>query len=215
MIARTEASCSRCGAPQSITTYNSINVGEQPELKAQVLDGSLFVWECPHCGTRNLLRCRLLYHDPSERLMVWLTGGDAELEDKVAEAYGAAGELKDYTLRFVDEPGDLIEKVKVFDAGLDDVVMEMTKYVVRMEMASSVGNRGEEILNAPFRFLQMDGADNEIRFAYPFDGGMQVAAAGFNVYEDCRGILKRNPDIAAAASGFARVDAAFVSRFFR
>lgn len=215
MIARTEASCSRCGASHSITTYNSINVGEQPELKAQVLDGSLFVWECPHCGTRNLLRCRLLYHDPSERLMVWLTGGDAELEDKVAEAYGAAGELKDYTLRFVDEPGDLIEKVKVFDAGLDDVVMEMTKYVVRMEMASSVGNRGEDILNAPFRFLQMDGADNEIRFAYPFDGGMQVAAAGFNVYEDCRGILKRNPDIAAAASGFARVDAAFVSRILR
>ena len=215
MIARTEATCSRCGAPHSVTTYNSINVGEQPELKAQVLDGSLFVWECPHCGTRNLLRCRLLYHDPSERLMVWLTGGDTELESKVGEAYGAAGELKDYVLRFVDEPGDLIEKVKIFDAGLDDLVMEMTKYVVRMEMASSLEGRGEELLNAPFRFLQMDGADNEIHFAYPFDGGMQMAAAGFNVYEDCRGILGRNPGIAAAAAGFARVDAAFVTRFFK
>jgi hypothetical protein len=44
---------------------------------------------------------------------------------------------------------------------------------------------------------------------------MQMAAAGFNVYEDCRGILKRNPALAAAASGFARVDAAFIGRYLR
>ena len=44
---------------------------------------------------------------------------------------------------------------------------------------------------------------------------MQMAAVGFNVYEDCRGILKRNPAMAEAAAGFAKVDAAFVGRYFR
>ena len=215
MTSRTEVSCSRCGARNSVTTYDSINVAETPGLKARVLDGSLFVWECPHCGARNLVRSQTLYHDPSERLMVWLTGGSEDLERKVREAYGGLEEMKGYTARFVDDPGSLIEKVKIFDAGLDDVVMEMTKYVSRIEVAESRKDRAADVMGAAFRFLKLDGADNEMTFAYPLDGQMQLVAVGFNVYEDCRGILKRNPAMAAAAAGFARVDAAFVARFLR
>ena len=215
MTSRAEVSCTHCGARNSVTTYDIINVNENPGLKSRVLDGSLFVWECPHCGARNLLRCQTLYHDPSERLMVWLTGGSEELESKARKAYGGLEEMKGYTARFVDDPGSLIEKVKIFDAGLDDVVMEMAKYVSRIEVAESRKDRAADILNAAFRFLKLDGADNEMTFAYPLDGQMQMVAVGFNVYEDCRGILKRNPEMAAAATGFARVDAAFVERFLR
>ena len=215
MTSRAEVSCTHCGARNSVTTYDIINVNENPGLKSRVLDGSLFVWECPHCGARNLLRCQTLYHDPAERLMVWLTGGSEELESKARKAYGGLEEMKGYTARFVDDPGSLIEKVKIFDAGLDDVVMEMAKYVSRIEVAESRKDRAADILNAAFRFLKLDGADNEMTFAYPLDGQMQMVAVGFNVYEDCRGILKRNPEMAAAATGFARVDAAFVERFLR
>ena len=215
MISRTEYPCSRCGSRCEVTSYDSINVRETPELKAQVLDGSLFVWECPYCGTRNLLRCQTLYHDPDEKLMVWLTLGSEDLEERVRSAYGGLEELKGYTARFVDDAGSLIEKVKIFDAGLDDAVMEMAKYVTRMEICGSLKDRADEISNAPFKFLRLDGADGEITFAYPLDGQMHMAAVGFNVYEDCRGILKRNPAMAEAAAGFAKVDAAFVGRYFR
>ena len=215
MTSRTEYPCSRCGSRCEVTSYDSINVRETPELKAQVLDGSLFVWECPYCGTRNLLRCQTLYHDPDEKLMVWLTLGSENLEERVRSAYGGLEELKGYTARFVDDAGSLIEKVKIFDAGLDDVVMEMAKYVTRMEICGNLKDRADEISNAPFKFLRLDGADGEITFAYPLDGQMHMAAVGFNVYEDCRGILKRNPAMAEAAAGFAKVDAAFVGRYFR
>ena len=215
MTSRTEYPCSRCGSRCEATSYDSINVRETPELKAQVLDGSLFVWECPCCGTRNLLRCQTLYHDPDEKLMVWLTLGSEDLEERVRSAYGGLEELKGYTARFVDDAGSLIEKVKIFDAGLDDVVMEMAKYVTRMEMCGSLKDRADEVSNAPFKFLRLDGADGEITFAYPLDGQMHMVAVGFNVYEDCRGILKRNPAMAEAAAGFAKVDAAFVGRYFR
>lgn len=215
MTSRTEYPCSRCGSRCEVTSYDSINVRETPELKAQVLDGSLFVWECPYCGTRNLLRCQTLYHDPDEKLMVWLTLGSEDLEERVRSAYGGLEELKGYTTRFVDDAGSLIEKVKIFDAGLDDVVMEMAKYVTRMEICGNLKDRADEISNAPFKFLRLDGADGEITFAYPLDGQMHMAAVGFNVYEDCRGILKRNPAMAEAAAGFAKVDAAFVGRYFR
>lgn len=215
MFSHTEASCIRCGSLQTITVHDSINVREEPALKAEVLDGSAFVWECAQCGARNLVRSQTLYHDPDERLMIWLTLGSEELEERVREAYGGMEELKGYTARFVDDAGSLIEKVKIFDAGLDDVVMELTKYVVRMELRGSMRERADELASAPFKFLRLDGADGEITFAYPLDGQMLMAAVGFNVYEDCRGILNRNPAMAAAASGFAKVDAAFVSRYFR
>ena len=44
---------------------------------------------------------------------------------------------------------------------------------------------------------------------------MELVAVGFNVYEDCAGILRRNPLIRESARGLATVDQAWLSRFFR
>ena len=44
---------------------------------------------------------------------------------------------------------------------------------------------------------------------------MELLAVGFNVYEDCAGILARNPQIRDAATGLAEIDQAWLSRFFR
>ena len=123
------ASCSRCGGKHSVETYPSINVALNPDLKTRVQDGSLFVWECPYCGARNLLKYQTLYHDPAEKLMVWLLPGDAEPPAQVADA---VKELDGYTLRLVREVGDLVEKVKIHACGLDDVLVEMCKYVTRL-----------------------------------------------------------------------------------
>lgn len=215
MTTETTGICSRCREENKVTIYNSINIGEQPELKDAVLDGSAFVWTCPHCGTLNLLQYQTLYHDPSEKLMVWLTRGSEELEEQVREAYSRLDGLEEYTMRFVDDAGSLIEKIKIFDSGLDDRTMEMTKYVTRLELCENQKENAQDILAAPFKFLRMSGPDNEITLAYPLDGKMQMAAIGFNVYEDCRGIIKRNPEVAADSSGFLKIDSSWVSRFFR
>lgn len=207
--------CRKCGQNTQVPYYDSINVKDRPDLKARVLDGSLFVWQCPYCGTANLMQGQTLYHDPENRVMVWVTGGDRALEEQACAAYGRIDALDGYVLRFVDEVGGLVEKIKILDAGLDDVVMEMAKYVTKMELCQKDHEVQESIMAAPFKFLSMAGADNEITLAYPLDGQMQMVAIGFNVYEDCRGIIKRNPDVAAAASGFCKVDSAFLAQFFR
>ena len=215
MTGETRATCRQCGEENKINVYGGINVGEQPELKAAVLDGSAFVWTCPHCGTQNLLQYQTLYHDPAGKLMVWLTRGSGELEKQVSSAYSKLEGLDDYTLRFVDDAGSLIEKIKIFDAGLDDRTMEMTKYVTKMELCEQRKERSEDILAAGFKFLAMSGADNEITLAYPLDGQMQMTVIGFNVYEDCRGIIKRNPELAREDSGFMKIDSSWVARYFR
>jgi hypothetical protein len=199
--------CKKCQKQTEVELRQSINVALDPELKARVKDGSLFVWECPYCGQRNLAVYQTLYHDPDTKLMVWLLPGTAEPPQAVAEA---VKQLEGYTLRMVREVGDLIEKVNLHDAGLDDCVLEMCKWVTRRELAE----KNPEAADAKLKFLRMEGADNELVMAFPLNGQMQVVNVGFNVYEDARGILMRNPSV-KPAEGFAQVDSDWIEQFFR
>lgn len=201
------ASCSNCHKQTEIEVCQRINAVLDPELKSRVKDGSLFIWECPYCGQRNLARFETLYHDPEARLMVWLLPGDG-LPPQAVES--AVKELDGYTLRLVREPGDLIEKVNIADAGLEDIAVEMCKWVTRRELSA----KNPAAAEATLRFLRTEGADHDLVFALPLNGQMQVLNVGFNVYEDARGILSRNPAI-APASGFVTVDAAWLEQFFR
>lgn len=203
------ATCTRCGESHEVLTFPSINVAQDPDLKARVRDGSLFVWECPYCGARNLLKYQTLYHDPAEKLMVWLLPGDQQPPRAVADA---VKELDGYSLRLVREVGDLVEKVNIHACGLDDVLVEMCKYVTRMELADQ--QRRAELQDVPLKFFKMDGPDNDLVFSFPQDGEMKVVNVGFRVYEDARGILGRNPSM-RPSSGFAEVDAAWLGQFFR
>ena len=186
--------CASCGAIHEIAAHTHIDVSSDPELKAKVLDGSLFTWECPSCGKVNLARYPLLYHDPEAALMIILS--DARIN--------AEGLPEGYTGRQVSSVGDLMEKVRIFDAGLDDIVIEMCKYVTLQET-------GRELA---LRFVKLDGADGEMTFTYPDKGQMEMLALGFNVYEDCAGILRRNPSVREDVSGLARVDAEWLGKFF-
>ena len=186
--------CSSCGRPDEIEFRNSVDVSASPELKEKVKSGELFVWTCPECGSANLLNLPFLYHDPAERLMLLLTSAPVRSEELP----------EGYTGRIVRSVGELIEKINIFDSGLDDVVIEMCKYVTRHELGKDVR----------LKFFRLGGADSEMTFTYPEDGQMQMVATGFNVYEDCAGIVNRNPDMKKAARGLVAVDPDWISRFF-
>lgn len=181
--------CVNCGSAHEIETQASINIRENPELKEKVCNGSLFLWECPHCGTNNLSVFECIYHDPDNRLMIWLLPGSGIPDsDKIKSL---VREIPDYTLRKVNDAGSLIEKVKINEAGLDDMVIEMCKYVTIMEMTENGHkfNINPEDGISSLKFYKLDGADNSIIFAFPVDGEIKLISAGLNVYEDCRRIL--------------------------
>ena len=178
-----------------VSVPQSVNAATQPDLKEKVRSGALFAWSCPHCGAANLLKVPFLYHDSTERLMIVLT------ETPVS----AEGVPEGYTGRQVRSVGELIEKIKIFDAGLDDITLEMCKFVTCQELRKEV----------PLKFVGLDGADGEMTFTYPEKGQMEMVAVGFNVYEDCAGILRRNPQIREGVSGLASVDQDWLSRYFR
>ena len=110
--------CPKCGSEFAAPDVRSINVAQDPSLKDRVKDGSLFVRRCPRCGAESLAPEPVLYHDPTTQLLIAYTSAGLNSEG-----------LEGYTCRLVSSIGELIEKVKVFDAGLDDIAIELCKYV--------------------------------------------------------------------------------------
>lgn len=205
LSSRTSVNCAACGYSEELEVFGSINTSTDPELKEKVSSGELFLWHCPRCGHTGLLRYQTLYHDPSERVMVWLTLGDSAAEGRAKALFGASGELSDYTGRIVDDVGSLVEKVNIFDAGLDDVAIELCKFVIRSERGSDLN----------LKFLRLDGAESELVFSYPGEGRMEMLAVGLGTYEDCCAILERNPAVRRLADGLARVDSDLISELTR
>lgn len=214
IISEALAPCSKCGQQHKVTVYKSINISDNPELKAKVADGSLFLWECPHCGQMNLARYETLYHDPAGKLMVWLIPAGEISESQMQAITMHTKAMGGYTLRRVNDMGTLMEKVLVAESGLDDIVLEMCKYVTKLEMLqkSVPAEQKDEFMASTFHFYRCEGEGDEriITFMYALDGQMLGVNIGWNVYQDCAGILERNPQI-RPEEGFAKIDAEWLA----
>ena len=162
----------------------------------------------------NLARYETLYHDPSRKLMVWLIPSGEISETQMQAITMHTKAMGGYTLRRVNDMGSLMEKVLICDAGLDDVVVEMCKYVTKLEMLQkSIGQeQKEEFMASVFHFYRSEGEDESriLTFMYGLGGQMLGVNIGWNVYQDCAGILQRNPQI-KPADGFSRIDADWLS----
>ena len=213
--------CRSCGHQAEKKVPQSINVHAEPSLKEAVRSGALFTWECPVCGAVNMVQSDLLYHDPDASLMIWLLTAEAEASlgakiQAVWTSIQADESMRDYTFRRVSDAGSLIEKVRIADYGLDDIAVEMCKYVTAMELASGEKDpaRSAELSGVQLRFHSMDGPDNQMQFVFPLAGAMHTVSVGFNVYEDCGAILRRNPDIHPSGA-FPKIDSSWIKTRFR
>lgn len=138
-----EVSCPKCKHAWKQAIHASVNVTLDPSLKARLVRGELFRLQCPSCGTITPAPHDLLYQDVARRLLVHLTSPQ-DLEAKKAALPQAA----DYTLRIVHGVHDLNEKIFVFDAELNDGIVEMLKIMLRSQLP--------ELQDADLRFQALD-----------------------------------------------------------
>ncbi len=208
------APCSKCGQQHKVVVYSSINTAENPELKAKVMDGSLFLWECPHCGQVNLARYETLYHDPEKKLMFWLMPKDDISQAQMQAITMHTKAMGGYTLRRMSDMGALMEKVLIAEAGLEDHVIEMCKYVTKLEMAQkSIGaGQKDEFMASAFHFYRL--SEQLITFTYALGGEMFGMNIGMNVYQNCADIFERNPNV-KPGEGFEKIDAEWLGSKIR
>ena len=164
--------CPSCNKKDTIKVYEAIDSTDISARK-RVLDGSLFTWRCSKCNYRTNTVFNLLYKDENRHFMVYLAAdgnvvGMRNAMDEIENDFNRLSPSKDIkysmTRRIVLTSNELREKVMIFEAGLDDRIIEIMKCFY---MSAVVENRsGMEIAEClfsvdngqwMFEFITMDG----------------------------------------------------------
>ena len=166
--------CPSCSTRLELSCYASINVTVDPRLKQKVMDGSIHSQTCPACKETITIFTGFLYHDMIQRILIHYKGpNDAPTPHRAA----MEKELKDrgYIFREVSSPLELIEKLSIFDAGLNDKVIEAWKSQVLSGTPGSGSGAGtrmffreyiRSLFSRTLRFARFDaeGHMEEMRF---------------------------------------------------
>jgi len=132
--ATVDITCPACGTASQYSMWRSINTAMSPGMKQAVRDRSAFAFVCPHCGKQCNVDYGFLYHQMEDSMMIQYAQGD----EAAADAYRLFfpeqpdEELIDvkkenYLIRIVRSQNQLLEKLAIFDAGLDDRIIEIYK----------------------------------------------------------------------------------------
>ncbi len=197
--------CPECGAEQSFTAWNSLNVGLNPEKKTALKDGSLTRFSCESCGHSSEIGYPMLYHDPERQFMVWLANDGAE-PPFAGTALGDV--LAGYRLRWVTSRNQLVEKTHIFENQFDDQTMELFKASMA---ASPKGVPEGELLFAGLGKGAEDAV--ELQFAVLAEGGTtQFIGTTREAFEDTAELLAPIANSALLEIGqWHRIDAAWAN----
>jgi hypothetical protein len=166
-----------------------VNATLHPELKEQLIERELFRFHCPACGETSELVFPLLYHDPQRKRMVWLLIPDEKGQVALDQASVglSKGALKGYTLRLVTNTNALIEKILIFDAGLDDRVIELMKTMLVQDADPATGLAHERLFFKGLNegpegekrlvFVQLRPSEEPLAFDVGWENGYQVVKA--------------------------------------
>ncbi len=122
--------CNSCGESSDIEVYTSINVKQDPELRKKVLDNNLFGYRCFSCGELITTFHDVLYNDPINRFMVWLTKPDNQNIIFFSKNSLRATEILGgrYKLRITRSPFHWIERIRTLECKMDDRIIELYKF---------------------------------------------------------------------------------------
>jgi hypothetical protein len=135
MIREMPVQCPDCGKESSAVIYETINVSLDSTLKVRLLSGELLRWQCGVCGLRRLNAYPILYHDMVHAILIqWISAPYAPTLESLVAVLPSQAECRqfkalrsDYRFRVVREFDDLVEKIRIFEAGLDDRAIEWEK----------------------------------------------------------------------------------------
>ena len=196
--------CPMCGELGKAEIYTSVNTTINKALRSKVLDVELFSWHCPSCNYRARLNYPILYNDMKNRFMVYLIPKidryqlcDKELEDKYSN-------LRNISKRITADFNSFKEKIFIFESGLDDMAVELTKLAISQTVSKKLG--GAEITCG---YLSMyDRETNTMGFTY-FAGEERkpyVQTARLEIYGKSKDIIDRFAIKDKKLKGFIKID---------
>ncbi len=147
---RENITCPNCGKESPFTVWHSINTTLNPDMKTTVRDKSAFRFTCPHCGHSTMVDYGFLYHQMEDEMMIYYCQSDESAKEIYGLYTGKVGKdmssfLPDakYLNRIVRSMNQLLEKLAIFDAGLDDRLIEICKVFILANYLDSHPDAGK------------------------------------------------------------------------
>lgn len=176
---RTTVTCPACNHQQEYTFWRSINVTLDPELKTKLLDHSLTTFRCEKCQHTANVNQGLLYHDMVRYLMIMVApngpGDLAEMAPLIQKMQGK------YLLRVVSSMNELIEKIHILDADLDDRAVEMFKSALMSSLGESEKGKAPQLFFA--RIYAGDDMKERMEFVLASKAGMRSFSSLKDAYD--------------------------------
>ncbi|MDP4119585.1 MAG: CpXC domain-containing protein [Bacillota bacterium] len=123
-------SCPRCNARCEKKLFLSVNVNAEPTLRADVLNEKLFKWRCASCGYEARITYPILYNDIKGKFMVYLIPDVDRFQLADPDLEKEYGHLLGVVKRSAPTLNVFKEKIFIFEAGLDDMAVELTKLAI-------------------------------------------------------------------------------------
>lgn len=196
--------CPKCDSSTEAALYTSINVTINKQLRTQALDESLFKWKCESCGHEARLTYPMLYNDMKNRFMIYLIPGieHFQLADKMLEEEFKT--LKHINKRIVPDFNTFKEKIFIFESGLDDMAVELTKLAVSEAVAKKLN-----LTEIKEGYLSMYNTENNtmgFTFFIGEDREPYVQSARLEIYGKSVSVVNELAVKDKKLKGFIRVD---------
>lgn len=129
--------CPNCSKESTFIIWQNVSSIEDPMLKKQILDGTLFDFKCPYCEYSVALHYDLLFNMADRGVMLHLINDEEQAKNVPAMIEAQEASLpreaqesaKKYIHRIVPDILSLREKAIIFENDLDDRVIELMKVV--------------------------------------------------------------------------------------
>ena len=141
--------------------YESINVQTSPDLKKRLLANQMNTVTCEQCALTFRVDKPLLYHDPARRFMIYqIPLGENAAEAGEREFTESLGRLSGLMPKDIPAPDvslvfsrtELVERIFLRDAGLNERIIEYIKYMIYARNSSKI--------NAATKILLFDAEDS-------------------------------------------------------
>lgn len=136
-FAQAEVECEECHKKFNATFRTMIDATDEPRYETAISSGDYFRFKCPHCGKIKIVIFKVMIWNLRRNYFIRTIFEDRELQGLhqkksiTAEALGLPHDaLAHARQRLVWKIPGLIEKVRIFAAGLDDYVIEGQKQIL-------------------------------------------------------------------------------------
>ena len=150
--------CPHCASEEHVVMWDRVHVQEDPDLKERILKKDLQTFACSNCGETVIMAEPFLYVDSEAGQVFYYCPQYKELLENERERLETmvlpnAAELlalpekeaDHYRLRLCTQYNDLLEKIHLQAAGLDDRLMELVKLAMRTRLMEAEGKNLSEI----------------------------------------------------------------------